>query len=92
MKDSITLNIQGIRLTRRDHSSPTSPIVSKFACVDIQVHGVWVELIRESLDGPFSHIIEPSGIQQIINDHCDQQSYADLAASGGILIGVTAGD
>lgn len=24
--------------------------------------GQWVELIRENIDGPFSHIIEPSGI------------------------------
>lgn len=28
--------------------------------------GKWVELIRECLDSPFSHIIEPAGIQNAI--------------------------
>lgn len=28
--------------------------------------GKWVELIRERLDAPFSHIIEPSGIESAI--------------------------
>jgi hypothetical protein len=28
--------------------------------------GVWVTLIRERLDSPFSHIIEPLGIQREI--------------------------
>jgi hypothetical protein len=27
--------------------------------------GQWVELIRENLDGPFSHIIEPTGIKRL---------------------------
>lgn len=36
------------------------------AVVKIEVGGRWVELIRESLDGPFSHIIEPSGIDRAV--------------------------
>lgn len=28
--------------------------------------GIWVELIRERLDSPFSHIIEPAGIENAI--------------------------
>lgn len=29
--------------------------------------GVWTELIRERLDSPFSHIIEPAGIYKVLN-------------------------
>ena len=29
--------------------------------------GKWVELIRERLDSPFSHIIEPAGIITALN-------------------------
>ena len=28
--------------------------------------GKWVELIRERLDSPFSHVIEPAGIEHAI--------------------------
>jgi hypothetical protein len=30
---------------------------------------VWVEVIREHHEGPFSHIIEPSGIESRLADH-----------------------
>lgn len=29
--------------------------------------GVWVTLIRERLDSPFSHIIEPGGIAVVVD-------------------------
>jgi hypothetical protein len=40
-----------------------------YAILSIEVRkGVWVELIRETIDSPFSHIIEPLGIQRILLD------------------------
>jgi hypothetical protein len=30
--------------------------------------GDWVTLIEESIDGPFSHIIEPAGIERAFNE------------------------
>ena len=30
--------------------------------------GQWVELIRENVDSPFSHIIEPAGIKRRVED------------------------
>lgn len=80
-KPSITLNISGIQLVRQNRNNS----VTQDAVVLIEVHGVWVELIREVVDGPFSHIIEPGGIQRAINFACGEQSYMDLAASGGIV-------
>ena len=37
------------------------------AVVRIEIGGKWVELIREPLDAPFSHIIEPSGIDRAVS-------------------------
>jgi hypothetical protein len=34
------------------------------AVVRVEIDGRWVEVIREGLDGPFSHIVEPGGIEQ----------------------------
>jgi len=33
------------------------------AVVLAEVDGEWVEVIREHVDGPFSHIVEPNGIR-----------------------------
>ena len=42
----------------------------EFAVLKIEVKpGEWVELIRERLDAPFSHIVEPSGISSAIEKH-----------------------
>lgn len=38
-----------------------------YAILSIEVNGTWIELIRERLDSPFSHIIEPAGIQTAIS-------------------------
>ena len=32
----------------------------------IEHDGQWVEVIREHFDGPFSHIIEPLGIEEAL--------------------------
>lgn len=38
-----------------------------YAILEIEAEkGKWVELIRERLDSPFSHIIEPAGIESAI--------------------------
>jgi hypothetical protein len=37
------------------------------AVVKIEVNGKWIELIRERLDSPFSHIVESTGIENAIN-------------------------
>jgi hypothetical protein len=37
-----------------------------YAILEIEVNGKWIQLIKERLDSPFSHIIEPSGIQREI--------------------------
>lgn len=34
-----------------------------YAILEIETEKGWVELIRERLDSPFSHIIEPAGIE-----------------------------
>lgn len=39
----------------------------EYAVLKIEVNGKWVELIRERLDSPFSHIIEPLGIQREVD-------------------------
>ncbi len=31
--------------------------------------GSWVEVIREHVDGNYSHIVEPAGIQQCFEQH-----------------------
>lgn len=33
------------------------------AVVMVERDGRWIEVIREHVDGPFSHIVEPSGIR-----------------------------
>jgi len=38
-----------------------------YAILEIETEKGWVELIRERLDSPFSHIIEPLGIESRIN-------------------------
>lgn len=40
-----------------------------YAIVEIEVNGKWIELIRERSDSPFSHIIEPAGIELAIVKH-----------------------
>lgn len=32
----------------------------------VEQSGAWVEVIREHFAGPFSHIIEPSGIRAVL--------------------------
>lgn len=34
-----------------------------FALVRVQLDGKWIEIIKEHLDGPFSHICEPNGVR-----------------------------
>lgn len=42
----------------------------EYAVLKIEVEkGKWVELIRERLDSPFSHIIEPLGIERAIEEN-----------------------
>jgi len=41
---------------------------SGFAIVCIEWRGKWVEVCRESLDAPFSHITEPAGIEDRIKN------------------------
>lgn len=40
-----------------------------YAVLKIETEKGWVELIRERLDSPFSHIIEPLGIERAIEKH-----------------------
>lgn len=52
------ISITGLMLRRQgDH-----------AIVEVEVEGVWVEIIKEHLDGNFSHIVEPAGIRQCITN------------------------
>lgn len=39
-----------------------------YAILKIEVNGKWVELIKERLDSPFSHIIEPIGIKRAVEE------------------------
>lgn len=43
--------------------------------LEIEVEkGKWVELIREKMDSPFSHIIEPLGIKKRVKDGITRNS------------------
>jgi hypothetical protein len=53
----MTGGITGIKLWR-DGTWP-----NERAVVEVEIDGRWVEVIRERLDGPFSHIVELPGIQ-----------------------------
>lgn len=57
------LDSKSVRETKALHAIM---LVAEGGCavVKIEIGGQWIELIRESLDGPFSHIIEPSGIDR----------------------------
>jgi hypothetical protein len=41
----------------------------EYAILKMEVNGAWIELIRERLDSPFSHIIEPAGIEKAIKEY-----------------------
>ena len=51
MQEPIT--VSGIQLVR----------IGDYAIVNVEVDGKWVEVIREHVEGSFSHIVEPSGIR-----------------------------
>lgn len=44
--------------------------------------GKWVTLIKERLDSPFSHIIEPNGISQAIRAYISQEIDNALKTKG----------
>lgn len=52
--------------------------------VSIEAGGTWLQVIRET-DGPFSHIVEPSGIALAIREAANDASEKDLRESGGIV-------
>lgn len=52
-------DITGISLTR----------VGDRAVVRIEVGGVWIDLISEPLDSPFSHIVNESGIAKAVSEN-----------------------
>jgi hypothetical protein len=37
------------------------------AIVAVEIEGKWVPVIREFIDSPFSHIVEPAGMQRCIS-------------------------
>jgi len=41
--------------------------IGDYALVKAEIEGRWVTLIKEHVDGAFSHIIEADGIQRIID-------------------------
>lgn len=51
MKDTIA--VSGIMLRRS----------GDYAIVEVEIDGVWREIIMEPLDAPFSHIVEPAGMR-----------------------------
>ena len=59
---------------------------SGYLSVCVETVNGWVEVIREKDDGttPISHICEASGLLQANRDACDQASFNDLVASGGV--------
>lgn len=48
------ISVSGVMLRR----------VGDHAVVEVEIDGRWVEVIREALDGNFSHIVEPRGIRR----------------------------
>ena len=44
------------------------------AVVRVEIDGTWMEVVRESLDGEFSHIVEPNGIQAVKVQISDQHA------------------
>ena len=51
----------------------------------VEAGGNWIEVIREPYDCPFSHIVEPSGIQRRIKEDAESVTESDLRLSGGIV-------
>lgn len=62
MKDQIT--ISGVMLRRS----------SDYAIVEVEYNGVWREVIREFVESPFSHIVEPSGMRDAPLSELQQMS------------------
>jgi hypothetical protein len=48
--------------------------VGEFAVVEVEFRGAWIEVIREPLDSNFSHIVEPVGIQEVIQQYVPEAS------------------
>jgi hypothetical protein len=70
------MTITAIKLVREHHGE------QKDAVVYAEIGGKFIEMIREEIDGCFSHIIERSGINQLA---AFALSTEDLIASGGIV-------
>jgi len=70
------MNTTAIKLVREHHSG------QQFAVVYAEIGGKFIEMIREELDGCFSHIVERSGINERA---AFALSTEDLLASGGIV-------
>ena len=51
--DNTAVPVTGIHLLR----------IGDQAIVRAEIDGVWVEVIREHVDGSFSHIVEPAGMR-----------------------------
>lgn len=70
------MKISGVRLTRQGN----------LLVVDVETVNGWIQVIREQDDGttPISHICEASGLVKANRDACEQSSFDDLIASGGI--------
>ena len=41
--------------------------VGHYVIVEVKIDGAWVEVIREHLDGNFSHCVHPIGILERLN-------------------------
>ena len=51
MQEPIT--VSGIQLVR----------IGDYAVVNVELNGKWVEVIREHVEGSFSHIVEPTAYE-----------------------------
>ena len=51
----VPVTVQGVWLRRE----------VEHAVVLVERDGRWIEIIREHIDGPFSHIVEPAGIRRL---------------------------
>jgi hypothetical protein len=74
MRTTVWRELQGLENALRKASGRTfnNPVavtgihllrIGDSVIVRVEIDGKWVEVIREQVDGLFSHIVEPSGIR-----------------------------
>jgi hypothetical protein len=55
--------------------------IGDHAVVSVEIDGKWVDIIKEHVNGPFSHFCEPSGIRWRMTHPIKQSTYGSPVLS-----------